>query len=78
MLAEIARRHGRSPVQIILRWHIQQGVVAIPKSVTEDRVAQNIDVFDFELSAEDLEAIAGLEVPDGAGRTGTHPDDASF
>jgi len=78
IIAEIAERHGKSPVQVILRWHVQQGVVAIPKSVTEERVAQNIDVFDFELSPEDLAAIDGLEVPDGAGRTGTHPDDASF
>jgi len=78
VIAQIAGRHGKTPVQVILRWHMQQGVIAIPKSVTEERVAQNIDIFDFELSADDLAAIDGLEVADGGGRTATHPDDASF
>lgn len=76
-VADIAGRHGKSPVQVILRWHVQHGLVAIPKSVNEERVAQNIAIFDFELSADEMAAIDALEVP-GGGRTGTHPDDASF
>lgn len=78
IIREIADAHGKSPVQIILRWHIQQGIIALPKSVTEARVAANIDIFDFELSETDLAAIDTLEGADGAGRTGTHPDAASF
>jgi len=78
VIGEIARAHGRSPVQVILRWHVQQGIVAIPKSVSEARVAQNIAIFDFELSSEELVAIDALAVPDGAGRTGTHPDAGTF
>lgn len=78
VIAAIAQRLGKSPVQVILRWHIEHGLVVIPKSVHEDRVAQNIDVFDFALSADEMNAIDGLETPDGAGRTGTHPNDASF
>lgn len=78
VIAEIARAHGKSPVQVILRWHMQHDVVAIPKTVTPARAAENIDIFDFELSADELRAIDALEVPDGGGRTATHPDDASF
>ncbi|KUJ41679.1 oxidoreductase, partial [Streptomyces albus subsp. albus] len=50
-LVSIAGRHGKSPAQVVLRWHLQLGNVVIPKSVTPDRIRQNIDVFDFELSA---------------------------
>jgi len=77
-IARIAEAHAKSPVQVILRWHIQSGIVAIPKSVHEHRIAENAEIFDFELSPEELAAIDGLEVPDGRGRTGTHPDDGSW
>ncbi len=57
----IAQAHGKTPAQVILRWHLQQGRSAIPKSVTPARIAENIDVFDFELSVGDLEAIAAVD-----------------
>ncbi|ANJ28023.1 aldo/keto reductase [Agromyces aureus] len=66
----IADRHGRTPAQVVLRWHLQQGRIVIPKSVTPRRIAENFDVFGFELSAEELSAIDALERD---GRTGPHP-----
>ncbi|MFE6189611.1 aldo/keto reductase [Streptomyces sp. NPDC056465] len=71
LLASLAERHGKSPAQVVLRWHLQLGNVVIPKSVTPARIRQNIDVFDFELSAADMDAIAGL---DRGMRTGPDPD----
>ncbi|WP_199546119.1 aldo/keto reductase [Streptomyces sp. N35] len=59
-IVAIAQKHGRTPAQIVLRWHLQVGNVVIPKSVTPSRIAENIDVFDFELDAEDLTALAAL------------------
>ncbi len=64
-IREIADAHGRTPAQVILRWHIQLGNVVIPKSVTPERIASNFDVFDFELTADDMFAIASLDSPDG-------------
>ncbi|MEU2246596.1 aldo/keto reductase [Streptomyces sp. NPDC019224] len=57
----VARKHGRTPAQAVLRWHLQTGNVVIPKSVTPSRIAENIDVFDFELDADDLAAFAALD-----------------
>jgi diketogulonate reductase-like aldo/keto reductase len=70
-LVTIAAHHGRSVAQVILRWHIQLGNVVIPKSVTPARVRENIDIFDFELSEDDLAAIARL---DAGHRTGPDPE----
>ncbi|WP_217223336.1 aldo/keto reductase [Streptomyces anulatus] len=70
-LVAIAERHGKSPAQVVLRWHLQLGNVVIPKSVTPERIRQNIDVFDFELSAADMDAVAAL---DRGMRTGPDPD----
>ncbi|MGX1933194.1 aldo/keto reductase [Microbacterium resistens] len=70
-IVEIAERHGKTPAQVVLRWHLQQGRVVIPKSVTPARIAENLDVFDGDLSAEELAAIDALERD---GRTGPHPD----
>jgi diketogulonate reductase-like aldo/keto reductase len=56
----IARKHGRTPAQIVLRWHLQLGNVVIPKSVTPSRIKENIEVFDFSLDDEDLAAISAL------------------
>ncbi|MFI8826291.1 aldo/keto reductase [Streptomyces sp. NPDC053431] len=60
-LVAIAQKHDRSPAQVALRWHLQVGNVVIPKSVTPSRIRENIDVFDFELDAEDLAAITALD-----------------
>lgn len=60
-LVAVARKHDRTPAQVVLRWHLQLGNVVIPKSVTPSRIQENIDVFDFELDAEDLAAIAALD-----------------
>ncbi|OCC12399.1 aldo/keto reductase [Streptomyces sp. PTY087I2] len=70
-LVSIAERYGKSPAQVVLRWHLQLGNIVIPKSVTPERIRQNIDVFDFELSAADMDAVAAL---DRGMRTGPDPD----
>ncbi|NNB92559.1 aldo/keto reductase [Corallococcus exiguus] len=61
LLHSIGARHGKSVAQVILRWLVQRGVVAIPKSVRQERIAENFAVFDFELSADDMAAIATLD-----------------
>ena len=61
MIGEIAAAHGKTPAQVMLRWHLQQGRQVIPKSVTPSRIAENFDVFDFELTAEQLAAIDALD-----------------
>ncbi|WP_327692291.1 aldo/keto reductase [Streptomyces sp. NBC_00461] len=70
-LTEIAGRHGRSPAQVVLRWHLQLGNVVIPKSVMPARIHENIDLFGFVLSDEEMTAIAAL---DRGLRTGPDPD----
>ena len=61
VLSEMAERCGKSVGQVMLRWLLQRDVIVIPKSVKKERMRQNIDVFDFELSAEDMAAIAALD-----------------
>lgn len=61
VIIEIAEAHGVTPAQVVLRWHIQEGRIAIPKSNTPARIAQNADIFGFELSTEQIAAIDGLE-----------------
>ena len=70
-IRSIAERAGKTPAQVVLRWHIQRGDIVFPKSVTPDRIQENIDIFDFELSAADVEDITLL---DKNGRTGPDPD----
>lgn len=60
-ITSIAQKHGKTPAQVVLRWHIEHGVVAIPKSVKPHRIKENIDVFDFALSAEEVAAIDALD-----------------
>ncbi|MEV8334629.1 aldo/keto reductase [Streptomyces niveus] len=67
----IARKHGRTAAQVVLRWHLQLGNVVIPKSVTPSRIVENFDVFGFELDPEDLAALAAL---DSGTRLGDDPD----
>lgn len=66
-----AAEHGRTPAQIVLRWHLQMGNIVIPKASTEARLRENFDVFGFELTPKDLAALEGL---DRGERTGSHPD----
>ncbi len=70
-IAVIAAAHGKTPAQVMLRWHLQQGRSAIPKSVKKSRIAENFDVFDFELADEELTAISAL---DRGVRGGPEPD----
>jgi 2,5-diketo-D-gluconate reductase A len=75
-IASIAGKHGKSAAQTIIRWHLQQGLIVIPKSVRQDRIAANFDVFAFELDAQDLETIAGMD--SATGRDGPNPATAAF
>jgi diketogulonate reductase-like aldo/keto reductase len=70
----VARKHDRTPAQVVLRWHLQVGNVVIPKSVTPSRIQENIDVFDFELDADDLAAFTAL---DEGRRLGPEPADVN-
>jgi 2,5-diketo-D-gluconate reductase A len=70
-ITEIAEAHGRTAGQVVLRWHLQLGNVVIPKSVTQERIEQNFDLFGFELDAEEMTAIEAL---DAGERTGPDPD----
>jgi 2,5-diketo-D-gluconate reductase A len=71
IVAGIAEQHGKSPAQVLLRWHLDLGNVVIPKSANPDRIRANIDVFDFDLTADDHVALAGLE---NGTRIGANPD----
>ncbi|MFW5411414.1 aldo/keto reductase [Aerococcus urinaeequi] len=66
ILAEIGRQYGKSIGQVVLRWLIQRGIVALAKSVRPERMAENIDIFDFELSSEDIEKITALDMKESA------------
>ncbi|WP_159798648.1 aldo/keto reductase [Puerhibacterium puerhi] len=70
-IARVAAAHGVTAAQVVLRWHLQQGTVVIPKSVTPARIAANLDLFGFELADDEMAAIDAL---DRDGRTGPHPD----
>ncbi len=72
-IAEIAEKHGKSVSQIILRWELDQGLIVIPKSTHEERIAENFDVFGFELDDEDRRRIDGLDDPEN-GKTGSFPE----
>ena len=73
VVTEVAERVGRTPAQVVLRWHIQRGNIVFPKSVTPGRIRENFEIFDFELDPADIERIAGLDRGE-AGRTGPNPD----
>lgn len=74
VLAEIGEKHGKSVAQTVIRWHLQNDLIVIPKSVTPSRIAENADVFDFVLSDEEMKRISGLNQD---WRSGTHPDEIS-
>ena len=71
-IADAAEAHGKSPAQVVIRWHLQRGHIVFPKSNRRERMAENFDVLDFELSTAEVRAITELE---REGRVGSHPDD---
>ncbi len=71
-IADAAEAHGKSPAQVVIRWHLQRGHIVFPKSNRRERMAENFDVLDFELSTAEVQAITELE---REGRVGSHPDD---
>ena len=73
----IADGTGKSPAQVVLRWHIQRGDIVFPKSVTPQRVKENFEIFDFELSPDDVDAISELDRGEN-GRTGPNPDQFDY
>lgn len=74
VIGEVAEQHGVSPAQAVLRWHLQHGLVAIPKSVHPSRIRENLDVLGFELTARDM---AALDALDAGMRTGPAPDEVT-
>jgi len=75
ILKEIAAKHGKSPAQVVLRWDIQNGVITIPKTTTSSRLVENSQIFDFELSAEEMQQISALNQNR---RFGSDPDNFNF
>lgn len=75
VIVKLAQSTGKSPAQVILRWHVQSGFIVIPKSIKPERIRENVALFDFELSEDDMRAIAGM---DREQRIGADPDTASF
>ncbi|MGV3614223.1 MAG: aldo/keto reductase [Fimbriimonas sp.] len=74
-LAEIGRKYGKTPAQVVLRWHLDSGLIAIPKSVTPSRIRENFDVFDFHLDEKDMKEIATLNT---GKRLGGDPETANY
>jgi 2,5-diketo-D-gluconate reductase A len=70
-LLDLARAHGRTPAQVVLRWHVQLGNIVFPKSTRPERMRENIDIFDFELAAQEMAAVDALNTGE---RTGPDPD----
>ena len=75
VINQLADKYNKTPAQIVLRWDIQKGVVTIPKSVKNERIISNFQIFDFELSQEDMSLIDSLDKNE---RIGAHPDTFDF
>ncbi|TGD84155.1 aldo/keto reductase [Mycolicibacterium sp. CH28] len=73
VVAQLAQKVGKSPAQVVLRWHVERGDIVFPKSVTPERIKENIEIFDFELSDDDIDALTDLGKGE-AGRIGPNPD----
>jgi len=76
VITKLARKHGKTPAQVVIRWHIDNGLIVIPKSVNAERIRANAAVFDFRLEETDLEAMGQLDIP--TGRIGPDPDLTDF
>src|SRR5699024_7288249 len=74
-IAAAAQNHGKSLAQVVIRWHLQHGFIVFPKTVNPDRMRENLDVLDFELTAEEMVAIDNLE---RGARGGSHPNDINL
>ena len=74
VLTAIGEKYGKTPAQVMLRWHIQRGVVVIPKSTHAERMEENFSIFDFELSDDDMAAIAALDTKQSAFFSHTDPN----
>jgi len=75
VIVEIAKKHGKSPAQVVLRWHLDRGVIVIPKSSNKDRQKENLSISDFHLNAEDIKQISALNKDK---RLGSNPDNFNF
>ncbi len=78
VVAGLARKYGKTPAQVVLRWHLEHGIAAIPKSVRPERIRENIDIFDFRLAPEEVAAIDALDRGVRAGRDPETADAADF
>ena len=67
-ITALAKKYNKTPAQIILRWHLQRGIVSLPKSVHKERIMQNADIFDFELSKEDMQIMMSMDLRESTGR----------
>jgi 2,5-diketo-D-gluconate reductase A len=76
-ITQIADKVGKTPAQVVLRWHIQRGDIVFPKSVTPPRMKENFELFDFELESGDIDAITALDRGED-GRTGPNPDTFAY
>jgi diketogulonate reductase-like aldo/keto reductase len=74
-LIELGKKHQKSAAQVIIRWHLQSDIIVIPKSVHEERIQENFDVFDFTLSEDEMALIDGLNINE---RLGADPDNFDF
>ena len=75
VISELAEKYGKTSAQVVLRWHLQRDVIAIPKSITPSRIQENFDVFNFELTTDDMNSIASLNANK---RVGPDPDNFDF
>ena len=75
LLLELSKKYGKTPAQVVLRWHVQHGIVVIPKSVHEHRIRENAQIFDFSLSVDDMAAVDALNENK---RFGADPDSFNF